>query len=106
MNILEVLRVISGSFFVLFLPGLAWTYVFFEEDEIDIIERIVLSFGLSIALVPLIMFYLKYIFDIRINLVDTSATIIGLIATGLVIFAIKRRLRNKGMCLANLNQRL
>jgi uncharacterized membrane protein len=95
MDILEILRVIFGSIFVLFLPGFVWTFVFFDKDEIDMIERVALSFGLSIALVPLIVFYLNYIFSIRINLANTSATIIGLIATGLLIFAIKRRLRTR-----------
>ncbi len=36
---------------VFFLPGFAWTLVFFRQ--INIIERIALSFGLSIAVVTL-----------------------------------------------------
>jgi len=51
MGILELLRIIFGSVFVLFLPGLAWSFVFFKKEEIDVIKRIALSFGLSIALV-------------------------------------------------------
>jgi len=58
---LEVLRITFGSTFVLFIPGLFWSFVFFGKGEIDIIERIALSFGLSIALVPLAVFWLNWI---------------------------------------------
>jgi uncharacterized membrane protein len=48
-------RQILGLVFVLFLPGYAATSALFpENDQIDGIERIALSFGLSIAIVPLI----------------------------------------------------
>ena len=30
---IEILRVILGSAFVLFLPGFVWSYVFFEKGE-------------------------------------------------------------------------
>jgi uncharacterized membrane protein len=42
---LNVLRIIFGSIFILFLPGYAWSFVFFKKGEIDLIERIALSFG-------------------------------------------------------------
>lgn len=48
-------RQILGLIFVLFLPGYAATAALFpENDQIDGIERVALSFGLSIAIVPLI----------------------------------------------------
>ncbi|MHA1833612.1 MAG: DUF1616 domain-containing protein, partial [Candidatus Baldrarchaeia archaeon] len=43
----ELIRVVLGSIFVLFIPGFAWSYMFFGKGEIDLIERIALSFGLS-----------------------------------------------------------
>ncbi len=48
MIVLEGLRVIFGSLFVLFLPGFAWSFVFFDKTkkEIDWLERVVLSIGL------------------------------------------------------------
>jgi len=76
MEIMEILRIIAGSIFVLFIPGLAWSLVFFGRDEIDVIERIALSFGLSIAIVPLIMFYLNYLLGIRITLINSTVTIL------------------------------
>lgn len=43
--------------FILFLPGFGLTFVFFKTKDIDIVERIALSFALSIAVVPLMVFY-------------------------------------------------
>ena len=44
-----VIRGIIGFILVLFIPGFAWTLVFFKQ--LNVIERIALSFGLSIAVV-------------------------------------------------------
>ena len=54
-------RQILGLVFVLFLPGYAATAALFpENDQIDTIERIALSFGLSIAIIPLIGLALNF----------------------------------------------
>lgn len=97
MELIELLRVVLGSIFVLFLPGFAWSYVFFEKGEIDEIERIALSFGLSIALVPLVVFYLNWLFEIKINLVNSTMVIIALIAVPLVYHVIVRQKRFHGL---------
>jgi uncharacterized membrane protein len=75
MDPLSLFRIAFGSVFVLFIPGFAWTYLFFDRDEIDVVERIALSFGLSIALVPLSVFYLNYFFGVRITLVNCAIII-------------------------------
>jgi len=93
MEILELLRTIFGSFFVLFLPGLVWTFVFFDRNEIDVIERVALSFGLSIALVPLLVFYLNYGLGMKINFENTSLAIIGMIAIGIISATAKKRMK-------------
>jgi len=87
---IEILRVIFGSMFVLFLPGFVWSYVFFEKGKIDEIERIALSFGLSIALVPLAVFWLNWIFKVKINLINTSLVILALIGIAAGILYIRR----------------
>lgn len=53
----QSLRIGAGSVFVLFLPGYFLTKAFFREAEIDILERVALSFALSISVVPLLTFY-------------------------------------------------
>lgn len=57
----SIARKILGLIFVLFLPGYAATAALFpENDQIDGIERVALSFGLSIAIVPLIGLALNF----------------------------------------------
>ena len=80
--VIEVLRIVFGSIFVLFLPGFVLSWLFFpQKNEIDWIERIALSFGLSIAVVPLIVFYLNFLFGVKINIQNVA----GIIATIIVI---------------------
>ena len=58
MTFLQILRIIFGSVYVLFIPGFILTLIFFkkEDKEIDWLERITLSLALSIAIVPLTIF--------------------------------------------------
>lgn len=65
-------RIIFGLPFILFIPGYTLIFVLFPAKKtdrgIDIIERIALSFGLSIAIVPLIGLILNYTpFGIRLE---------------------------------------
>lgn len=73
-------RQVLGLVFVLFLPGYAATAALFpENDQIDGIERVALSFGLSIAIVPLIGLGLNFTpWGIRLNpiLASVSAFIV------------------------------
>ncbi|MGD9143583.1 MAG: DUF1616 domain-containing protein [Dehalococcoidia bacterium] len=79
MTFLEGLRLVFGGIFILFAPGFAWSYVFFARKKIEWIERLALSFGLSIALVPLAVFWLNWLFDMKITLLSTSLTVAGTI---------------------------
>lgn len=81
---LEAFRIIFGSVYVLFMPGLVWTYVFFRNKEIDGLERIALSFALSIAIVPLMVFYLNLI-GMKLNVLSVSLVILFIIVLGLII---------------------
>jgi len=59
------LRVVLGLLFILFLPGYALIAALFPSGkEIDWIERVALSFGLSIAVVPLLGLLLNYTWGI------------------------------------------
>lgn len=79
-------RQVIGLIFVLFLPGYAATAALFPENEqIDTIERVALSFGLSIAIVPLIGLGLNFTpWGIRLDpiLASVSAFIIVACAVG------------------------
>jgi len=91
MIILDGLRIFFGSVFILFLPGLAWSFVFMARREIDWIERLALSFGLSICLVPLAVFWLNWVFDVRVNLLNTVLVVFGLIFIALILIWGTRR---------------
>ena len=62
-------RIILGLSLVLFLPGYALIATLFpRKDDLDAIERIALSFGLSIAITPLLGLALNYtLFGIRLT---------------------------------------
>ena len=58
---LKATRIVLGLAFILFIPGYVLVFALFpKRDDIDVIERIALSFGLSIAVVPLVGLALNY----------------------------------------------
>ena len=74
-DINQTLRVLFGLPFILFIPGYLLIYALFPQKnkDIDTIERIALSFGLSIAIVPLIGLGLNYTsFGITLSSVLTA----------------------------------
>ena len=91
MDAFDVVRIILGSIFVLFVPGFAWSYVFFGRGKIDWIERVALSFGLSIALVPLTVFWFNWVFNVEISLLNTILLVLAI--TGVALFWLYARKR-------------
>lgn len=56
-----VIRIILGLLFAVFFPGYTLLSALFpKQDDLGGVERLALSFGLSIAIVPLIGFILNY----------------------------------------------
>lgn len=90
MSIAEILRIFFGGLFVLFVPGFAWSYVFLAKNTIDWVERVALSIGLSITLVPLAVFWINRLFHIKITLLSTSLTVCGLIIMAVVCISVRR----------------
>jgi len=70
------LRIVIGLPFLLFFPGYALiAFLFPEKKSLDTIERVALSFGLSIAITPLIGFGLNYTpLGIRLEPILASVT--------------------------------
>ena len=54
------IRNILGTIFVLFIPGYTLIKTLFPEKEIDNTERVALSIGMSLVLVPLVGLILNY----------------------------------------------
>ena len=69
LNEISPVRIILGLPLVLFLPGYSLIAALFpRKDDLDGIERIALSFGLSIAITPLLGLALNYTpFGIRLS---------------------------------------
>ena len=87
---LLVIRAILGFILVFFLPGFAWTLVFF--NKLKIIERAALSFGLSIALVTLSILVLNVLLGMRISGINTLLTIVVITVIPLAIYFVRRYL--------------
>ena len=93
-------RVAFALPFILFIPGyLLIAALFPADDDLDWIERIALSFGLSIAVVPLIGLGLNYTpWGIRLDPIVTSLVIFALAMATIaayrrIILPVERRLR-------------
>ena len=84
----RLLRKALGLAFVLFFPGYVFiTALFPNRKELDNLERLALSFGLSIAIVPLIGLGLNYTpWGIRLIPILISLTIFNLIFGILAIY--------------------
>ena len=91
MTVAEIIRAIFGGIFILLVPGLAWSYVFFPRKDINWLERIALSFGLSIALVALAVFLVNKLFGVGINLVTFILVTISLTALASALAFLRRK---------------
>jgi uncharacterized membrane protein len=79
----SLLRILFGVAMVLFIPGYALIAALFPgRGDLDGIERVALSFGLSIAVVPLIGLALNYTpWGIRLDPILASLTVFTLAMT-------------------------
>ncbi len=62
-----VIRAMLAVILIFFVPGLAWSFVFFSPKQVNLLERAVISVGLSIALVTLSMFALNLALDVKVT---------------------------------------
>ncbi len=90
---MNILITIVAAIFVLFLPGFVLSFAFFSKKTIDSIERLALSFALSIAVVPLVVFYTNLI-GIRITMLTVIIQIILVILVATLII-VGKKLRKK-----------
>ncbi len=82
------MRAILGIVLMFFLPGFAWTLVFFRQ--ITLLERFVLSVGLSIAIVTLSILALNILVGIRITGFNSLLIIITVTVIPLVFYYLRR----------------
>ena len=85
-------RIALGLIFVLFIPGYTLTAALFpKRDSLDAVQRVALSFGLSIAVVPLIGLILNYTpWGISVNPILTSLLAFIIVTAGIAWFRRRR----------------
>ena len=90
---LPIVRAILGFILVFFLPGFAWTLVFFRQ--INVIERVALSFGLSIAVVTLSLMSLNRLIGLRITVTNSVLVIIVVTILPVLAYYLNRLIRRR-----------
>ena len=85
---LPIIRAVLAFILVFFVPGFAWTLVFFSR--INILERIAISFGLSMAAVTLSVIILHVLFGMRINGANSLLTIIVITIAAIAVYLLKK----------------
>jgi uncharacterized membrane protein len=82
-----LLRSILGLLFVIFFPGYTLVAALFpKKSNLDGVERLALSFALSIAVVPLIGLILNYTWGIRLESIVLSILCFILIMAALALY--------------------
>jgi uncharacterized membrane protein/LysM repeat protein len=84
----EPARIGLGLVFILFLPGYVLVAALYpRRDDLDLVERLALSLGLSIAVVPLIGLGLNYSpWGIRLNPILAFLTLFIFLAAGVAMY--------------------
>lgn len=87
-----VIRAILGFILVFFLPGFAWTLVFFRE--LDIIERVTLSLALSIVVVTLSILLTSRM-GMKITGLNSALVIITVTILPVLVYFLNNRIRRR-----------
>ncbi len=96
-------KIVFGGAYILFLPGFILSYIFLSKTKkhnskkkgaLTWPERIALSIGISILLVPVVVFYLSLI-GVEVNFLNSFITtsVIIFVCVGILVYEIKKRKR-------------
>jgi len=84
---LWIIQALIGLPLVLFIPGYALSYAFFpKKKDLDLMERIALSFGLSFALIPLAVFFLNKFLKIPITVYSSFSIVVAITLIGIIVW--------------------
>lgn len=90
---LPVIRGMLGFLLVFFLPGFAWTFIFFKQ--LSVLERITLSFALSLVLVTLSLLAANRLAHIRISGINSVPIIIVVTVLPVILYYLNRVIRGR-----------
>ncbi len=94
--LMTVLAAMFSIVFVLFVPGVCISFAFYpRKEDLDMLERVVLSFGFGIAVVPLSVFYANKLLGVPVN-VFTSILLVVLVSCIALAVWYKRVKRVRG----------
>ncbi|MFO8101500.1 MAG: DUF1616 domain-containing protein [Dehalococcoidia bacterium] len=90
-----VIRAILAVVLIFFVPGLAWSFVFFSSKQVNFLERAVISVGLSIALVTLSMFALNLALDVQVTGTNAVLDIIVITLIAAAFYLARRFIKSR-----------
>lgn len=103
--IIELLRIVTGLFLLVFIPGYALTWAFYPKmDDIRFNERIAFSFAISISIVMIFVIFLDTVLGVDITPVNIVISIIFITILFLVIWRLHLYLINNDLLLKTINK--
>jgi uncharacterized membrane protein len=85
--ITDLFYILLTVLLVLFAPGFFLSVIMFDLGKIDLIERIALSFGLSISVIPLLTFYFNLLgIKIGVGLVVIEVVVVSLAGVLVILY--------------------
>ena len=87
------LRAIVAVVLIFFMPGFAWSFVFFSSEQVNKLERFVLSIGLSIALVTVSMYALNLALDVKVTGTNAVLDILAMTFVAIVFYYARKHLK-------------
>lgn len=94
--IAQSLRIVFGLILVAFLPGFVWSFVFFQPNTLNFLERIIVSLTCSISIISLAIFFTNKL-RVQISEFTVLFEIVLIILIGAIIFAIKHYLQKNNL---------
>jgi len=100
MNIIDLAKLISAIIFVLILPGLIWSFIFFPSNTVlrehfgtvwvNLLERVVLSIALSFAIISFLLVMINYFFNLDISPLAVLIIVLFISALGIFVNILMR----------------
>ena len=90
---MPVIRAILGFMLVFFLPGFAWSLVFFKQ--LTVLERTVFSFTLSVVVVTLSIVFANLVGKVRITGLNSVLIITAITIVPLIVYYLNRMFNRK-----------
>jgi len=87
----NLMRILFGAATILFLPGYALLFAIWpRKKQLSLIERLVLSFGLSMAIVPLLLYPLSFV-SWGVQTCSVNLTVLGFIVIMFLVAYYRQR---------------